>query len=108
MKKAPGNEKQTVTTNDIMDFLVEHMATKEELRYEVSQLRKEMATKDDLGKLKSEMIDYIAKQMNELKIDLSTLIRQNDRKVTLLLDILLANKIITPAQAKKVHALSLA
>lgn len=95
MKKLPKKVHRNVTTNDIMDFLVENMATKEELRYEI-------------GKLRSEMIDYIGKQIKDLKVDLSILIRQNDRKVTLLLDILLANKIITTAQAKKVHSLSVA
>lgn len=93
MKKSSKKIKGIVTTNDIMDFLVEHMVTKEELKYET-------------GKLRSDIIDYIGKQIKELKIDLSILIRQNDRKVTLLLDILLANKIITPTQAKKVHSLT--
>lgn len=117
MKKSLKAKNHDVTTNDIMDFLVEHMATKEELRYEIGTLRAETKeemgklrseTKEEIGKLRSDMIDYIGQQMNDLKVDLSTLIRQNDRKVTLLLDILLANKIITQSQAKKVHSLSVA
>lgn len=90
MKK--NRKKADVTTNDIMDFLVEHMSTKEELHHEI-------------GILRSDMIDFIGKQVKDLKIDLSLLIRQNDRKVTCLLDILQANNIITPAQAKKVNSI---
>ncbi len=106
MRKSQNEPTANVTTNDIMDFLVEHMVTKDELSFEVNKLRSE--TKEEIGKLRSDMIDYIGRQMIELKVDLSSLIRQNDRKITVLLDILKANNIITPAQAKKVHSLSMA
>ncbi len=106
MKKFQNKSATDVTTNDIMDFLVQHMATKDELRHEIGALRSEI--KDDMGKLRSDIIDYIGKEISDLKVDLSTLIRQNDRKITVLLDILKANNIITAAQAKKVHSLTAA
>jgi hypothetical protein len=58
--------RQQTTTTEIMEFLRDHMATKEDLkdiRFEMATrddlIRSEMATKDDLANMESRLIGHI-------------------------------------------------
>lgn len=62
-------KKNGVTTDDVMNFLVEHMATKEELQYEI-------------GKLRSDMIDHMDKKTLQIEASLDIMMRVEDRKVS--------------------------
>lgn len=87
------NQKNGVTTDDIMNFLVDHMVTKEEL----DEVRQIMATKEDLGKLRSDMIDNMEKNTLKLETTFGVMMRAEDQKVGALVN-LLTNKNVISAQ----------
>ncbi|MBI4252631.1 hypothetical protein HY623_00395 [Candidatus Uhrbacteria bacterium] len=93
------NQKNSVTTDEIMNFLVDHMVTKEELRYEVAEIRKEMATKSELGKLRSDMIDHMNKNTLQLETTFGTMMRAEDRKVGALINLLADKNVISSQEA---------
>ncbi len=102
------NKKNDVTTDDIMNFLVDHMATKEELRYEISEIKKimatqddlkGMATKEDLGKLRSDMIDHMEKNTLKLETTFGVMMRAEDQKVGALVNLLTNKNIISSQEA---------
>ncbi len=107
MKNASSQKK--VTTNEIMDFLVKHMVTKaefQELDKRVTNLEQVSATKEDLGKFRSDVIDYIDRRLTKQSIELSKVIDKTEMKADRIVDALLDNKLITTTQAKKIHAFS--
>lgn len=86
-----------VTNDEIMDFLKEHMATKEdlalmvtknELGLEFGKFRSEM--KEDMrlefGKFRSEMTDYMDRRLLDLKTDLATMNKLEHRRVDAIVD----------------------
>ncbi len=101
-------KKDEVTTKDIMDFLLENMATKgdveeattklgTELRGEMhdmaTELRGEMHDmgqnlRSEMKKIEQDTRDYIADQVSDLKGDLTVLMRKEDTKVVQLIGIL--------------------
>lgn len=106
-----------VTTDQIMDFLVENMvtrkefdyefgeirkvmATKEDLKFEIAEIRKEMATKDDLGKHRSEMIDFIDKRLLDLKTDLVLIVKGEDQKLSALIELMKKKELLTAHEAQ--------
>lgn len=56
-----------VTVDELMDFLKENMATKEDL--------KGLVTKEDLALVKHDILAYIDKKVMELKIDIRDLVK---------------------------------
>ena len=91
--------KDTVTTNEIMDFLVEHMATKEELKEEIENVRK------DMGKLKLDLLDAMDDKLANLKWDLIVLMRGEDQNVVTLVELLQSKKVLTSDEAKGILAM---
>lgn len=86
-----------------MDFLVENMATKAELNElseEVKDIRATMVTKDDLGKHRSEMIDFIDKRLLDLKTDLVVIVKGEDQKLTALIELMKKKELLTPHEAQ--------
>lgn len=71
----------------------------------IESIEKTMATKDDLGKLRSDMIDYIAKQNLELKTDLILIMRGEDRKLFSLIELMIEKHLITKDDANRVTKL---
>lgn len=101
-----------VTTNEIMDFLREHMVIKSEFKDELSkmvtkdELKDElgkMATKDDLrqslNKQKLDILDAMDDKLANLKGDMVVLMRKEDKKVVSLIELLKNKKIITTNEA---------
>ncbi len=80
------NQKNNVTTDKIMNFLVEHMATKEELQYEI-------------GKLRSDMIDQMNRSTLQLETTFGTMMRAEDRKVGALVNLLTNKNVISSQEA---------
>lgn len=76
-----------VTTDQIMDFLQEHMVIKSEFKDELGK----MATKDDLrqslNKQKLEILDAIDDKLVNLKGDIIALVRKEDKKVVGLIEL---------------------
>lgn len=70
----------------------ETMATKEDL--------KGMATKEDLGKLRSDLIDYIADQNMNLRGDIIQVVRGEDKKVLSLIQLLVQKSLISKKEAE--------
>jgi len=100
-----------VTTDQIMDFLVENMATKAELddlrkevKDDIASIRKEMVTKDDLkfeiGKHRSEMINFIDKRLLDLKTDLVVIVKGEDQKLVALIELMKHKELLTPNEAQ--------
>jgi len=106
-----------VTTNEIMDFLKENMATKndiKDLQGQVNEIKstmatkddiKNMATKDDLGKLRSDMIDYMDKKFFDFRGDLVILARGEDKKLFFLVDLLVKKNVLSEHEAKSLAKL---
>lgn len=78
-----------VTTNEIMDFLKENMATKQELE-------------EKLGKLRSDMIDYMDKKFFDQRGDLIMLMRGEDKKLFFLVDLLVKKNVLDESEAKSI------
>lgn len=106
------NPNLEVTTNQIMDFLQEHMVMREEFE----GLKQEMVTKDELSKMvtkdefkdglrqslnkqKLEILDAMDDKLAYLKGDLVILMRKEDKKVVSLIELLKNKKIITTNEA---------
>lgn len=113
-----------VTTDQIMDFLVENMSTKaelddlrkevkddiasirkemvtkEDLKFEIGEIKKVMVTKDDLGRHRSEMIDFIDKRLLNLKTDLVVIVKGEDQKPTALIELMKKKEMLTPHEAQ--------
>jgi len=96
-----------VTTNEIMDFLKENMATKDDI--------KNMATKDDikdmvtkqyldekLGKFRSDITDYMDRRLLDLKGDLVVIMKSEDRKLSALIELLVHKSILTTSEAHSI------
>ncbi len=104
-----------VTTNEIMEFLKEHMVMREEfqdeiafnrrefasIRAEIASIRKEMATKEDLEKLRTELRSELASKsdLGKLRSDLIDFI---DKKFFTLTDILIKKGVVTPRDVQTV------
>lgn len=80
------NKKNGVTTDDIMNFLVGHMATKEELQYEI-------------GKLRSDVIDQMNKNTLQLETTFGVMMRTEDQKVGALVNLLTNKHVISVQEA---------
>lgn len=71
MDEQKQDKKQDVTTNQIMEFLQEHMVMREEfegLRGEFEGLKREMVTKDELGKMATK--DDLRQSLNKQKLEI--------------------------------------
>ena len=109
------SERNDVTTGEIMDFLKDHMVTREEfgvLKAEVGGLKEEVGgLKEEVGglkaeiavefrKMKVEILDGVDDKITNLKGDLVVLMRKEDRKVITLIGMLREKQVISEAEAK--------
>lgn len=90
-------EKNQTTTDEIMDFLKEHMVTKEEA--------KNFATKSDLRAQELRLLDAMDDKLINLKGDLINVIRKEDRKLIELVTILRKRDAINDDDVKQLLAL---
>lgn len=103
MDEQKQDKKQDVTTNQIMEFLQEHMVVREEFE----ALKRETVTKDEfkdelrqsLNKQKLEILDAMDDKLANLKGDMVVLMRKEDKKVVSLIELLKNKKIITTNEA---------
>jgi|GEM_PF-2137362 len=106
-------QSSNVTTDQIMDFLVENMVTRKEFDHElaairkematkddIAAIRKEMATKDDLGRMRSDMIDFIDKRLLNLKTDLVVIVKGEDQKLSALVTLMQKKELLTNDEAR--------
>lgn len=85
-----------VTTGEIMEFLQEHMVTKEELKEDL----KGFATKEDLRKMQEEILDGVDEKLFNLRGDLVMITRGEDRKIAGLIGLLQNKSIISKKEAQ--------
>jgi hypothetical protein len=57
-----------ITTSDIMEFLQEYMVTKKELDENLNERLRDVATKQDLSKLKLDILDAVDDKLGFLKV----------------------------------------
>lgn len=89
-----------VTTNEIMEFLRDHMVMRtefEETKGDIKKLRDDFRV--DLHKQKWDILDAIDTKLTNLKGDLIVLMRGEDKKVSDLITLLKEKKVITKEEA---------
>ncbi|MFH0928047.1 MAG: hypothetical protein V1821_01085 [bacterium] len=108
-----------VTTQELMEFLQENMATKEDLHaMEERMMSKEdglkmmtkedglkMMTKEDGLKMEHRIVDSMDDKLAKLKGDLIVLMRKEDHKLIELIQILLDKKVLDPDETRKLLSL---
>jgi len=88
-------ENNNTTTNEIMEFLQENIATKEDLKDLKEELKKEMV------KQKEDIIDSVDKKLGELGGNLISLTRKEDKKVVSLIGVLKSKNNLSKEEAQK-------
>jgi hypothetical protein len=86
-----------VTSNDVMNFLQEHMVTREELGVELKNMKSEL--RSEMQKNKLDMMDSMDDKLSSLKGDLVIMLRKEDKKVSALIDLLKSKEVITVIEA---------
>ena len=87
------------TNNEIMEFLQEHMVTKEEHKADISALR------TDLRETELRLIDKMDEKLATLKGDLTVMMRAEDKKVGAVVQVLKDEKLISNDQAGSILAM---
>ena len=82
-----------VTTNEIMEFLQEQMVTHEEL---CSELQKSQ------NQQKLEILDAVDEKILNLKADITVLMRGEDRKLSILVELLRNKEVISQEEAQSI------
>jgi len=88
-------DKGELRFNEIMEFLQENVATKEDikdLRVDMGKLEKSLRI--DMGKLEHRLRDYIDGKIFDLKGDLISIMRRGAKQATELIDMLRQKKVI--------------
>lgn len=80
-----------VTTGEIMEFLQEHMVTKEELREDLTR---------ELRKMQEEILDGVDEKLFNLKGDLVIIMRKGDHKLAGLISLLQDKSVISEKEAQ--------
>ncbi len=108
------NEKDQVTTNEIMEFLQEHMMTRAEIDGKFVAIDKRFVAIDErfvaiderfvaiekkLTQTKLEILDGVDDKLANLKGDLVILMRKEDKKVDHLIKLLQDKSVITKQDA---------
>lgn len=88
------SKKYGVTTDEIMDYLKENVPTHDDL--------KQFATKEDLGRMRSDIIDFVDKKLLDLKGDIIILMKTEDQKLLALIALLVQKNVISDREAKQV------
>ena len=89
---------EKVTNEEIMSFLKDTVATKEDI--------KDMVTKQDLNVMKAEILDGVDDKLADLKGDLVVLMRREDKKVSELIVTLRDTKVLSAEDAERLLALN--
>jgi len=110
------DNKNEVTTNELLEFMQRNMATKVDLH----ELEQRMATKTDLheleermdkkfdnldlkfGKFKHEMFDHMDEKMTDLRGDLVVLMRKEDMKMVRLCEMLKEKDILADKEIQEI------
>ncbi len=92
-------ENKDATTGDLLDFMKTNMATKQDLAELGSELRGEMAI------TKHEILDSMDNKLSDLKGGLIVLMRKEYTKVTELIKILTNKDVLSPDEASKLRSL---
>ncbi|MEK7073482.1 MAG: hypothetical protein AAB974_03540 [Patescibacteria group bacterium] len=88
------SEHNEVTTGEIMEFLKDHMVTREDFDARMAEMGVEMR------KMKVEILDGVDDKITNLKGDLIVLMRKEDRKVITLIGLLREKQVISEEEAK--------
>ena len=113
---------QTVTTNEILEFLQDHMVTKEEFRgleQKVDGIEKRVDGIDQkvvglehkmsdlerkLNQTKLDIIDHLDTKLIDFKVELTRMINNGDHKLVALIDLLVKKHILERTDVEKILA----
>ena len=100
------NEKEITTgqimeylQGDLMGFLQDHMVMKEEF----VEFKQEI--KVDMNKLKFELLDSVDEKLAALKGDLVVLMRGEDKKLSVLVEVLMTKNVLSREEAQSILAM---
>lgn len=92
-----------ITMNELMDFLQENMATKEDLAgFATKEDLANFATKHDLKEMEHRILDTMDDKLTDLKGDLIVLMRKEDTKLVELIDVLRNKNVINKDEASRI------
>jgi len=86
------------TITELYAFLQEHMVTKKELNEKLET----MASKEDLKKMELDLKDHLEEKLGELKGDLVSLTKKEDKKLLYLVELLKEENILDNNKTKKI------
>lgn len=86
------------TIADVLSFMQEHVATKEDLKELRTEIQQEM--KIGFSKQKAELLDAMDEKLADLKGDIITVVRKEDHKLVDLISLLRDKSIISQDEAK--------
>jgi len=69
-----------------MEFLQEHMVTKQELKEELKNMVTKQELKEELQKLRLDFLDSLDEKISTLKGDLTVMMRGEDKKLVALMN----------------------
>lgn len=111
------NGQHDVTTNEIMEFLKEHMVMKSEAltkedgltKQEFREEMKKYATKEDLrseiGKLRNDTTDLLDRKIADVRGDGVLLVRKENEKLNTVVEKLAQKNLFTAQDAKEVQTM---
>lgn len=89
------NANPEVTLTEVMEFLQENVATKDDLKVNTEEVKKEMR------QMEHRILDGVDKKLENLKADLVVLTRKEDRKVVELISLLRDKTFLTKEEAAR-------
>ncbi len=98
-------EPDQTTTNEIMEFLQEHMVTKQELKDELKHMVTKQELKEELQKLRLDFLDSMDEKISTLKGDLTVMMRGEDKKLAALIGLLKNKQVIDEQEARALLSL---
>ena len=103
---AVSQRKTDKTLAELIEFLQEHMVTKEELNQRLGALSDSVDSRFEsvhsrFGRLDHDLRDYIDRKLTELKGDLISLLRKGDAKAIELIKTLQRKKVLTAKEADR-------
>ncbi len=94
-----------VTTNEIMEFLKEHTATKTDIAEFRAEVNRKFATKEDMAKMELRIYDKMDDKLSDLRGDIVILMRKGSKGVMELVELLRKKKVLTEDEELRLHAI---
>lgn len=97
MNKEASTKESIEYLTESMQFLVEHVATKEDLKNTIEKSENKLMS--EIRKSEHRILDGVDDKLSDLKGDMVILMRKEDKKLTNLIDLLKEKKVISKEEA---------